>query len=388
MFGVRMKYVVLLVAVLAAAGAAAFALTAGPFAPVQVRLAQATHATLKPSAFGIGTVEARLSYAVGPTQAGRLLSVRVDHGDRVAAGQVLAELEPVDLAERVAASEFALSRAHAAMRATEAQAREAASRHRVALANAARYRDLAKRGFVSTELADNRQNDADVTEAGLHGAQASVAAAGRDIERLARERDAIAKQLGNLKLVAPATGIVVARLAEPGTTLVAGQAVVRFVDPQSIWVRARIEHARAGSIRVGDVAEIVLRSAQEAKHAGRVARVELQSDAVTEERLVNVTFDEFPAGFSLGEPAEVRIRQAEINGALVVPTAAVSHASHRVGVWRIENGRTRFQPVRVGAQTLEGETQVLEGLQPGDDVIVHSAAQLKESIRVRAARPE
>ncbi len=66
MFRVRTRHVVLLAGLLAVAGAAAFALTVGPLAPVQVSVAQATRATLKPSAFGIGTVEARLSYAVGP----------------------------------------------------------------------------------------------------------------------------------------------------------------------------------------------------------------------------------------------------------------------------------------------------------------------------------
>jgi HlyD family secretion protein len=84
---------------------------------------------------------------------------------------------------------------------------------------------------------------------------------------------------------------------------------------------------------------------------------------------------------------EVTIRQAEIGEALVVPSAAIARASEGTGVWRIENGRTRFQRVHLGAQTLEGESQVLDGLRAGDEVIVHSNAQLKEQVRVRAARP-
>ena len=346
----------------------------------------ARRATLQQSAFGIGTLEARLAYAVGPTQAARVLKVHVDHGDAVAAGQLLAELDPVDLAERLASSESALARALESVRAAQAQTREAESRQQVALANARRYGELAQKGFVSKELADNRQSEADVTRAAAEAAQATLAAAQRDVERLARERDAIAKQLGNLRLIAPVAGVVVARLAEPGTTMVAGQAVIRLVDPQSVWVRTRIDQARAGGVRVGDAAEIELRSAQQQKLSGRVARVEIQGDAITEERVVTVEFSQAPAALALGEMAQITIRQAELKDALVVPSAAIKRVNQVPGVWRIESGRARFHAVRIGAQTLAGETQVLEGLAPGDEVIVHSDAQLREDARVRAVK--
>lgn len=382
------KRIAFVIAILAAVAAAiAFALTRGPFAPIQVTVAEATRATLKQAAFGIGSVEARLAYAVGPTQAARVLRVHVDHGDAVAAGAILAELDPVDLAERLAGGDSALARARETVRAAEAQTREAASRHKVALANAGRYRDLAQKGFVSKELADNRQNEADVTRAATDAAQASHAAALRDAERFARERDGLAKQLGNLRLVAPVAGIVVARLAEPGTTVVAGQALIRLVDPKSVWVRARIDQARAGGVRLGDAAAIVLRSAQGTTLHGRVARVEIQSDAVTEERVVNVEFADTPVPLSLGELAEITIRQPDLADALAVPSAALKRIGQGQGVWRIENGRARFHTVRIGAQSLDGATQVLEGLASGDAVIVHSSAPLSDGARVRVATP-
>ncbi|MBS1137741.1 MAG: secretion protein HlyD, partial [Proteobacteria bacterium] len=74
--------------------------TQGPLAPVRVTLAKADVTTLSRSLFGIGTVEARRSYAIGPTVAGRVARVLVDQGDAVAAGQLLAEMDPVDLEAR------------------------------------------------------------------------------------------------------------------------------------------------------------------------------------------------------------------------------------------------------------------------------------------------
>jgi len=372
------------VAVLAAAGGLAF--WRGPLAPVVVTVTKISQASLEPQVFGIGTVEARRAYSVGPTQAARVLKVLVDHGDRVKAGQLLAELDPVDLRDRLTSAELGMRRAEESVRVVEAQVREAQSRNQIAVANAARYRDLAQKNFVSTEAAEGRQNEANVTQAGLEAAQAAVQAAQHDVARSARERDAVSKQLANLRLLSPVDGIVVSRSVEPGTTVVAGQAVVRLIDPASLWVQARIDQARASGLALGQPAEIVLRSRQSSPIPGRVARIELESDAVTEERIVAVAFAEPMKEISVGELAEVTIRLPKLPETLTVPTAAVKQVDDRLGVWQRNGGAASFRPIKVGIQTLDGRTQVFDGLAAGDEVIVHSTAQLAEGTPVRVRR--
>jgi len=83
----------------------------GPLAPTRVTVTQASVGPLSPSLFGIGTVEARRSYLIGPTVAGRVSKVLVDVGDAVKSGQLLAEMDPVDLDERTAALDAAVARA-------------------------------------------------------------------------------------------------------------------------------------------------------------------------------------------------------------------------------------------------------------------------------------
>ena len=73
----------------------------GPLAPVQVTVIEAAEGRVSPALFGIGTVEARRAYLIGPTAPGRVLDVRVDVGETVRAGQLLAEMDPVDLDDRV-----------------------------------------------------------------------------------------------------------------------------------------------------------------------------------------------------------------------------------------------------------------------------------------------
>ena len=73
----------------------------GPLAPVKVTVTKVVKGDVAPSLFGIGTVEARRAFLIGPTAAGRVRRVLVDVGDRVVAGQLLAEMDPVDLDARV-----------------------------------------------------------------------------------------------------------------------------------------------------------------------------------------------------------------------------------------------------------------------------------------------
>jgi HlyD family secretion protein len=380
----KAKTIAVTAAVAALAAAAGWLVLArGPLAPVSVQTAEVKKTQLKHSVFGVGTVEARYSYAIGPTQAGRVLRVHVDHGDVVKAGQLLAEIDPVDLDARMASAASVLARARSGVQVAEAQQREAAGRHAMAAANAARYADLVQRNFVSREAAEIRTNEANVTRAALEAAQASLQAAQRDVERAQQERNALGRQRVNLKLVSPVDGVVVAREAEAGTTVVAGQAVVHVIDPASVWVRARIDQARATNIYPGLRADITLRSRRDAVMPGRVARVEIQSDAVTEERIVAVSFS-VAAPISIGELAEVTIHRETAAMSLAVPSAAIKRVNQSVGVWQLVEGRARFRAVTTGTQTLDGMTELIDGLAAGERVIVYSSARLREGMRARA----
>ncbi len=375
------------VIVLAAALFAAFAwvaLTQGPMAPPQVVLAQAREGAAAPQAFGIGTVEARYGYAVGAVQAGRVARVLVDQGDAVRRGQLLAEIDPVDLDERLAAARSALERAKHSADTAAAQLGEARARQQMAQASADRWRDLGRQGFVSSDAVDAKVADADATRAGVDAAASALAAAKQEIVRGGADIAAIEKQRANLRLVSPADGIVTAREAEPGNTVVAGQAIIRVIDPSSVWVRVRIDQGKAAGIAPGQSARIELRSRRHEALPGKVVRIELQSDPVTEERLVDVAFERTPGGWSIGELAEVTIELPKVDVGLFVPSQAVHRIGGQTGVWRIDGGRARFVAVKAGASTLDGATQILDGLAAGDPVVAYSQKPLAPDMRVRA----
>ncbi|SDE12622.1 efflux RND transporter periplasmic adaptor subunit [Sporomusa acidovorans] len=367
-------------------GSGWFLYTKGPLGPPKVTVAKAHKENLKPAVFGIGTVEARLAYTVGPTQAGRVLSVLADHGDVVQAGQVLGEIDPVDLNPKVQSAAAAVAKAQSSVAVSEAQVRDTYSRNALAQTNAKRYNDLLAAQAISAELADSKQNEANAAQAAYESAQASLAAAREEVARAASDQNALVSQRTNLQLVSPVNGIIVSRDAEPGTTVVAGQSVFHLVDPATLWVRTRIDQSRFYGIAIGQPASIVLRSRQTAPLVGKVARLEVQGDNVTEERFVDVMFSDLAGLIPLGELAEVTIDLPPVTDALVVPTAAVKRIDKQNGVWIVDNGHLRFQPVTIGAQTLDGQTQIIDGLNPGDAVVIYSPKQLTDGMSVRVEK--
>ena len=380
---IGLRRLVLVLLGLGLAAAMAFVvMRSGPLAPTRVTVIKAAEGRLTPALFGIGTVEARRSYLIGPTVAGRVRSVTVDVGDRVKAGQLLAEMDPVDLDERTAALDASVARAGSAMAAADAQRRDALARKELAAVNARRYVELGAQNFISTGAVEARLQEQASADAIVSAADANLTAARHDQQRLAAERAGLRQQRANVRLLAPADGLVTSRDAEPGSTVVAGQAVLRVFDPTSLWIKVRLDQGRSAGLAAGLPAQVVLRSNPGQTFAGKVARVEAVSDSVTEERVALVSLDQAPASLSMGELAEVTLSLPTTAQAVLLPNAAVKRVQAQTGVWTIESGALKFAPVRLGQTSLDGQVQVLEGIKPGASVVVHSEKDLGAKTRI------
>jgi len=371
--------------------ALAFVMTrTGPLAPVRVSVHQVAEGTLTPSLFGIGTVEARRSYLIGPTVPGRVLRLLVDVGDTVKPGQLLAEMDPVDLDERLHALDASIARARSTGAAAQAQHKDMLARREVAAANARRYIELGEKGFISSGVVEGKQQEQTSADAAVSSALANIAAAGADLRRVDAEHAALRQQRSAVRLTAPVAGVVTSRDAEPGSTVVAGQAVVKLIDPASLWIRVRFDQGRSTGLAAGLPAQTVLRSNPRQPLAGTVARIEVVSDSVTEERIAMVAFEPAAAqpatrgaSLSVGELAEVTVTLPTTARAPLLPNAAVKHLGKQTGVWRLAGGDLQFVPVRTGATSLDGQVQVLEGLKAGDTVIEFSEKELKADSRIK-----
>lgn len=344
-------------------------LRSGPLAPVAVTVTSVELRSIAPALFGIGTVEARHTYKIGPTSAGRVKRLDVQVGDQVNAGQVLGEMEPVDLDDRVHSQESTLKRTQAALR--EAEARQIYAQTQVH-----RYEQLFAARLVSEEVVATKRQEQQIVDAAL-------AAAREDIVRARADREGLVAQRNNLRLIAPVDGVVIVRNADPGTTIVAGQAVVEVIDPKTLWINVRFDQISASGL-IGELpAHIALRSRPGEMLEGRVLRVELVADAVTEETLAKVVFTTLPQPLPpLGELAEVTVDLPTLPPAPLIPNTAVRREGDKVVVWQIVADDLRITPVTLGAFDLDGYVQVREGLEKGDQVVVYSEKAITAKSRI------
>jgi HlyD family secretion protein len=360
------------------------ALRSGPLAPIPVTVTTTESRSITPALFGIGTVEARYTYRIGPTVAGRIKRVDVQVGERVQVGQLLGEMDPVDLDERIASQEAARKRAEAVVLAAEAQVREALARKSYAEKQGSRYEQLLQARSVSEETVEGKRQEFQVTEASFSAVRANLDAAHQELVRIRSDREGLIQQRANLRLIAPVNGLVTARNAEPGTTVIAGQSVVDVIDPASLWINAHFDQLRVSGLHAGLPVHIVLRSQDGSRFAGRVLRVEPMADAVTEEALAKVTFDALPKRLPpVGELAEVTVALPTLPAGPVLSNAAIQRIDGQLGVWQVINGDLHFTPVTLGTADLDGQVQVRQGLKVGDQVVVYSAKALNARSRIQ-----
>ena len=104
---------------------------------------------------------------------------------------------------------------------------EAESRQAYAKAEAHRYEQLLTKKPASDEMVAGKRQELKISDAALEAAREDLARSRHDHQAPVAQRD-------NLRLVAPVAGLVVAREADPGTTMIAGQAVVQLIDPASL----------------------------------------------------------------------------------------------------------------------------------------------------------
>ncbi len=359
-------------------------LRSGPLAPIQVTVAMVENQPISPSLFGIGTLEARYTYRIGPTFAGRVKRVDVQVGDTVEAGALLGEMDPVDLGERIKAQEAALKRAQANISTAEAQVQDVLATAVYAKSQARRYEQLFLEEVATTELVEAKRQELQVAEARLLAAKANLDAVLYEQVSVRAGLEGLILQRANLRLVAPVDGLVTTRGADPGTTVVAGQPVVELIDPLSMWINVRFDQLQTAGLRAGLPVRIVLRSMSGSSIAGKVLRVEPMADAVTEEIMAKVVFDTIPDPLPpVGELAEITVALPPLPALPVVYSPSIQRVGGLIGVWVIEDDGLRFTSVTLGAADLDGRIQIIKGLNPGESVVLYSQRRLDVHSRIK-----
>jgi len=296
-------------------------------------------------------VESRVGFQVG----GRINSRRVEMGQQVRPGDVLATLDPAD---------FKLSAAAAAAQLNAAKVDRDQQR-----ADIKRFEDLHRQGFISGAELERRRAQLDAAEARY--AQAAALA------------DVSTNQAAYTTLRSPAAGLVSAIDAEAGQVVASGQSVVRIAVAGDKEVAIAIPEVRLEQLRrVPDVRVALWAHAAELK--GRIREIAPIADPATRTYAARVTLIDPPADVALGMTATVRFATPPSPPILAAPLTALLREADATYVWRLDRQAMTVEKAKVDVAGVAGNSVILgSGVQPGETIVTAGVHLLKPGQKVR-----
>ncbi len=314
---------------------------------------------------GPALLDARNKVVITARVQGYLKSIAVDRNDPVTEQQVLAELEAEDLGNQLVAAK---ADAEAAQRAI-AQARSEQDRAKASAEKAQSDFERKKSliaGHIITEA------DWLATEATYRETKADLARAAVMVDRaIAQAASAVANvkvlqaRLDYATIRSPLNGVVVMRDRNVGDLLSPGTSLMQIVDPATIIISARFDESVMDTIEPGQKAIVHFASSPERDFKAQVLRLIRQVDQETREFTVDITLDQLPDHWAIGQRANVVIEAPSPTPTITVPQSFVVPQDRRAGVWLDHNGRAEWVPLTLGYPA-GTSMQVVKGLRDGD----------------------
>ena len=342
--------------------------------------ATATTTDLQDTVLATGTLQAFKQVSVGAQVSGQVKVLHVALGDKVKAGQLIAEIDSVPQQNTQRNAEAALANVQAQLRAQQAtQAQTALALQRQKELFAA---DAGARADLESAQAAN-----DLALANVDGLKAQILQAQVTV-------DTAKVNMGYTRIVAPIDGQVVAIVTQQGQTVNANQStptIIKLAQTETMTVKTQISEADVTRVKIGQKVYFTILGEPDKRYTATLRSIEPAPDSILTDTTTSTTssttstaiyynglFDApNPDGkLRISMTAQVQIVRADAPGALTIPATALgprgkdgSYIVRVVGA----DGQAQPRSIKVGLNT-NVSVQVLEGLSEGDKVVIGDAA--------------
>ena len=361
-----------------------------------VRVAAATPETVSDGLEAVGTVRSKTQTLISSKVQAYVRQVSAREGEIVEKGRLLVVVDDREFVVRLERAQAALEEARMARdeverlhEEAEAGLRSAEADLRYAEATENRYRQLLDRELIAAqdyEGTDAKRKSAaaavEQARARIHALTAREQQMRRRIEQARAELDGVQIALGDTRITAPDTGVVVERRVEPGNLAVPGQPLLVLDDPTRYRLEAEVGESATGRVRLGQTAPVVL-DALGRTVEGRVAEMIPAADPAS--RSVTVKLDlPATAGLRSGIFGRVRFPGAE-RSVLLAPAAALVKHGQLTGIYVVDGQSVARLRLVTAGQRREDRVEILSGLHPGERVVVEGVDRVTDGGRVEAA---
>ena len=321
---------------------------------------------------------------------GYVRSIKVDIGDRVREGQVLAVLEIPEMEDDLTRAAASIDQAQAEIATASQELKRAEATHELAHLSYTRIADVLKRepGLVPQQEVDEAHSRDVVAEAQIATAKAVLHTAEQKSRVASADRGRVQTLNKYMTITAPFEGVVTKRYANTGSMIQAGTAsqtqampLVQLSQNTLLRLILPVPESAVSHVRVGETIQLRVTSIGKTL-TGRVARFAERIQPSTRTMDTEVDVPNPTLLLVPGMYAEVDLRIDERRGVLSVPLEAVDRSTPDARVFKVDKGIIHVVPVTVGLET-DQRAEVRSGLRDGDLVVIGRHAGLKDGQAVQ-----
>jgi len=323
---------------------------------------------------------------------GFIREMKVDIGDRVREGQLLATLEIPEMQDDLTRAAAAIEEANAELATARDELQRVESAHQMAHLSYTRIQDVSKRepGLVPQQEVDEVHSRDLVAEAQVSGAKSHIIAYEQRIHVAQAEQARFTTVYKYAVITAPFAGVVTKRYANIGSLIQAGTAsqtqampVIRLSENGLLRLALPVPESAVPQIHLGETVNVKV-SALNRSFPGRVARFEDRVDQSTRTMKTEVDVPNPTLLLVPGMYAEVDLTTEQRKNVLSVPMEAVEGSGASASVYVVQpSGAIQIVPVRLGIENAQRIEVRAGDLREGDDVVVGSRAGLKAGGKVQ-----
>jgi RND family efflux transporter MFP subunit len=339
-----------------------------------------------------GNVQAETETPVYARADGYIKRRVADIGDRVKAGQLLAEIDSPELDQQIREAQAAVKRSQSALRQAEAALGQARANLGLAEVTARRWQTLVNKGVLSKQDGDEKRAILEARTADAAAAEANVQTARETISANEAALQRLVELQAFRQVRAPFAGVITARNVDVGALVSAGSStsireMFRLAQTRTLRVFVNVPQSETPAVRPGLACALEVEEHHGRRFSGKVTRTANALDPASRTLLTEVQTPNPDGTLLPGMYATVHFRVHRQNPPLLIPSVAFRNtAGGPVAAVLGEGAVIRLVPVKLG-RDYGAQIEVSEGLHPGQKVVTNLTDQVREGVIVRPVAP-
>lgn len=302
---------------------------------------------------GVGNIGAKEIYKIGTIYGGKVLSLNINEGDFIKKGTLIAVIDSIDLKDKIAEQIATTKKLKSDINALKIDKESSIITFDYQYDIFQKNEKLFIKGAISELDFEKFKTNKDVSKLKVRTILARIDSLYAQISQIAANTNGLKEKLSRYSIYSPVNGYITKKLISNFAIINANQTLIEIINPKDVWIETHIDTRISGDVKIGDSAIIKLRSSN-IKYKGKVANIKSVNNSVTNEREVDISFDNLPIPFYLEEQAIIDIKIKQLKNILKIPTNALSIYKEKEGVWIVENSIVKFKPLKILAYTNQG----------------------------------